>query len=453
MKKLITVIFQVLYFLIACAGSTNKTDAGQTTSEINQANSTPDFTESADTLTGRDRPWSKGREKIWERNFEEEYAVFFQKNLVPENIKDLIRASLLKYFKGSIAAATNKTNNGRAADTIYRITEKEQRDRNFEMEMKEALGEKLFKELVFYRDTIPQRKFVVEVAEHMQEANCSLNVGEIDGLVRLLKTSYITPIPAEVRSRSPYLAEMNARDFSKKGDVVMRDAAKILSPQQMKVFIQIWNGIASDPSGQAASMPQRTLAKADLDEIDSMMRYTVKKRFGQDFKAFFQKHPMPAEKQNSIQIAYVNYFVNREDFTSKEMTGKTINNRLRELEKELKGTIDTKTITALKIYIEALVPRRLANGVADRMKAANYELDSDKIEKLVHIFHNNRINYVSTRFLRQRQEPKPEWFLSQERATLRAIDAILTKEQQSVFRQYWTQLTSYGNNLQEAGDR
>ena len=83
----------------------------------------------------------------------------------------------------------------------------------------------------------------------MGAAKCEISPEIYDKLVRVFKDANVMYVTDQIRARSPGIARSTAMMLASKESVVMREAADLLSPQQMDVLRQAWGSLAALPIG------------------------------------------------------------------------------------------------------------------------------------------------------------------------------------------------------------
>jgi len=207
--------------------------------------------ESADAGVGKkSRVFSQKRPP----RFEDDYRAFFAKYPMSEEKKDLIGLALVKEMEATVNSVLQRKP-GENIDLKARRENVNAQRRQFEESLRKPLGDEAFEALVYYRDTMLQRMLADTIADQMNASGCALSTETHDKLVRIFKDNNVTYAPEQTRLRSPTIAKSTASRLAAKEGVVMREAANVLSQQQMEVLKQVWGKLTSSareekPSGK-----------------------------------------------------------------------------------------------------------------------------------------------------------------------------------------------------------
>ena len=132
---------------------------------------------------------------------------------------------------------------------------KEEPRRRFAEELRESLGDEALNALMYYQETMMQRKFANEIAGQIRLVGSPLSDENIDSLVDVLRKNLVVYVDEQRRSKSPKEAKyfLTTLTSPPTKNNVMREASEILTPEQMDVMKNYWESLVSTLRETASS--------------------------------------------------------------------------------------------------------------------------------------------------------------------------------------------------------
>jgi hypothetical protein len=167
---------------------------------------------------------------------QKDFAELFERNSLPEDQRELI----IKTWLENIAMRDELRSQGMSNEEITkRMMEYHKMQRE---QLGGLIGNELAQSWADYYSTMSQRKLATDLTQQFGRIGSRITWAQKDQLVDIFFNNNVHYLPETLPKSATLKGHINTA-FTSAQEQVMREAEKVLNPQQMAVMRQYWSGI------------------------------------------------------------------------------------------------------------------------------------------------------------------------------------------------------------------
>jgi hypothetical protein len=395
--------------------------------------------------------------------FQLRYEEFFERNSLSEDQKELIRS----YYQEPLALRKELRSRGLGEKEIDRHMVKT--DGIKLEEVRSSFGDELYQAWWYYKRTIPQRNLATDLSLRFDGIGAEMTWKQKDQLVDILRRNSVLYYYGLLDNLSNITRMKVATSFMEKQEPVMREAARVLNPQQMAVLRQFWSETINSPpatpekstmadkasgdapAGAATSRASHQRLTDHDNQISALGRISkqgtgdemLQKQYGD----FLKKNKLSKKQRKMILSHAQEDIALRKELRGRGMGAEEIQKHMDEnagmrLEK-MRRSLGDKLYQAWRYYHATIPQRNLAAELAPRFGGVGgARMTGEQKEQLVDLFYRNYVSYYYDESLRNHSDARrgvAASFMENKGPVMREAPGILAPQQVAALGQFWSE--------------